>query len=424
MKALEVKINKFKILENIEAQLQGNHILVMGDNGVGKSSFIQLIEIALGKQSHLPPNAEGQGEVVIEIKGKPVTFKVTFKDGKPVIKVKGDGISIDNNKSAIAQLVGANAFDIEEFVNLSKTKSGRKEQVEKFKGFLPNETREELLKFENNLKNKLEERTELGRDVEKLKGTIALHPLKHLPDSELAKLQPVDTVEVMAQLKQAQEHNAKIQKVEDGLMDRHTKMNDKIVRIAELQEEINKLNIEVETLNKEIVDGKNWLLKNTKQDTTVFEKTISDASETNLKASQAKTLTEDRAKLETYQNEYGEATALIESTREAISNAIKDMDGPIEGLAYDEEQLVYNGIPVHPDSLSKSEIMELGVRLKLAENPEGIIFIQEAESLGSERFLRLKEIADKHGLQIIAEQVQRGTKELHIEIMSEELISA
>jgi hypothetical protein len=424
MKALEVKIKEFKKLKNIEKELAGNHILVMGDNEVGKSSLIQFMEIALGKQRNVPPGAHGSGELTIDLKRNKVTFNVSFRDGKPYIKVKGNGISIDNNKSAIAQLVGANEFDIEEFVNLSKTKAGRKEQVERFKKFLPLETQQDLSKFEANLKNQVEERTELGRDIDKLKGAISQHPLNNLPDLELTKFVETDTVEVMNLLKATQEHNTNVTKIENGLAERKGKIADKNIQIAELQAQINKLNEEIKGIDVEVVKAQDWLKKNDSQPTDVFEKAIADATENNLKASQAKALLSEREKLLKYQDEYGHATVHIETSREAIANAIREMEGPIQGLAYDDEQLVYNGIPVNPDSLSKSQIMELGVRLKLAENPENIIFIQEAESLGTERFLMLKEIADKNNCQIIAEQVQRGEKELHIEIMTDELITA
>lgn len=423
MKALEIKIKKFKKLENITAELAGNHIMLIGDNEVGKTTFIQFIEIALGKQTNIPPNATGGGELVMDIKGNRVTFKVHFKDGKPIIKVSGTGISIDNNKSAIAQLVGANSFNIEQFVNQSKSKSGRKEQIEQFKKFLPLEVIQEIGTFENNVLNKMAERTEIGRDIEKLKGSTSQNKLNNLPDFELIKFTHTDTVEVMNNLKTITESNDKTKTVIEGVKKRQLEIDGKNALIKEFQEKIDIANNEIETLFKDIIKGNDYLIRNPLKPTEAIEKTIQDASENNLTYSQAQSLLTDRKNLATYQEEYGEITALIESSREAIANAIRDMDGPIQGLSFDDEQLVYNGIPVNPDCLSKSQIMELGIRLKLAENPELPIFIEEAESLGTDRFMLLKEIADKNNCQIIAEQVQRGLKELHIEIMTDDLIT-
>lgn len=112
-------------------------------------------------------------------------------------------------------------------------------------------------------------------------------------------------------------------------------------------------------------------------------------------------------------------TALIDSTRQVIQDAIRDMDSPIEGLGFDSEQLLYKGVPVNPDSLSKSEIMELGIKLKIAENPDaGVLFIQEGESIGAKRLEEIKEIAAKNNFQIIMEQVERGNEKLTVELVS------
>lgn len=424
MKTESVKIERFKAIKNLEVSTVSNLIIARGDNGVGKSSFLQFIEMALGKQTNIPPGAEGKGEVVVNRNGDLITFKLEFKDGKPYIKVTGPGVSIDNKKGAIAELVGAMEFDIDEFVDLSKTKAGRAEQVKKFKGFFPEEVQIEIAKSEANIKNKEDERTQLGRDIKNLEGAINLHPLKNLPDKNLLEIHPVDTAAAMNQLNEIRKKNSEVERIENGLVERKGKMADKNTRISELQAEIDKLNGEVEVIHTEILKAQKWLKENPKHDTSEIEKTIQDAGVINEEYNKAKTLLADREKLKTYKDEYGELTAHIESSREAIATAIREMEGPIEGLTYDDEQLIYNGIPVSPDSLSTSEIMELGVMLKMAENPDlGILFIQRGESLGAERLERIKALADKEGWQIIMEQVQRGLKELTIEVVRDQVAS-
>ncbi len=80
--------------------------------------------------------------------------------------------------------------------------------------------------------------------------------------------------------------------------------------------------------------------------------------------------------------------------------------------------LTYKGIPVSPDSLSTSEIIELGVRLKMAENPElGILFLEHGESLGKERMKVILDICKKNNFQVILEEVRRGQEKLTIEII-------
>lgn len=422
MKTEKVIIKEFKVLKNFEAEVKGNHILLCGDNGVGKSSFMQFIQIALGKQNNIPPNASGEGEVLVNRNGEEYKFHVKFKDGKPVVTVTGPDGMKDSRKGTIASIVGAMDFDINEFVELSKSKAGQKKQVEIFKSFLPQEVREEIARFEANVAASYEERTELNKDIKKLEGSIALHPLNNLPDFELTKFVETNTNDVMELLKAANEHNAKVSKVETGLSERQISLKEKQAQAELLKAQLKKLEEDSSVLKSEIVKAENWLAedKNKKQDTSVFEKSISDAAENNTKHRHAQALLTDRKKLEAYKQESGELTAKIESSREAIRNAIRgDFESPVSGLSFEDEILIYNGVPVGPDSLSTSEIIELGIRLKMAENPDlGMLFIEHGESLGTDRLKLIKEIADKAGWQIIMEQVERGNKKLQIEIMT------
>lgn len=424
MKTERVTIKEFKVLKNFEAEVKGNHILLCGDNGVGKSSFMQFIQIALGKTNNIPPGATGEGEVLVNRNGEQYKFYVKFKDGKPVVTVTGPDGMKDSRKGTIASIVGAMDFDVNEFVELSKSKAGQKKQVEIFKSFLPVDVREEIARFEANVAASYEERTELNKDIKKLEGSIALHPLNNLPDFELTKFVETNTGEVIELLKSANEHNAKVTKVESGLSERKITLKEKEAQIKLLKAQISQIEQEAATLNSEIVKAETWLAesKNKKQDVSGFERSISDAADNNAKYQKAQSLLNDRKKLHVLKSESGELSAKIESSREAIRNAVRaDFDSPVNGLSFEDESLVYNGVPVSPDSLSTSEIIELGIRLKMAENPGlGMLFIEHGESLGSDRLKLIKDIADKAGWQIIMEQVERGNKQLHIEIMSDE----
>jgi len=246
MKTERIKIEKFKAVENLEEQINGKNILLIGDNGVGKSSVIQFIEIALGKQSNVPPNAEGKGEVVFLKDGQEVTVKLDFRDGKPYIKVSGKGISIDNKKSAIAELFGAIDFDIDEFVDLSKTKAGRKEQVEIFKKFLPLEVQNDLKTFEANVQNHFNERAEVNKEVKRYEAIISANEMNSLLDTELAKFTESDSAALMAELQKIQADNAKIDKVIEGLQKRNEAISSIDTQITDLEAKIAGLKLQKE----------------------------------------------------------------------------------------------------------------------------------------------------------------------------------
>lgn len=415
MKTELVKIKKFKCLEDFEQSFNGKHVLIKGDNGVGKSSILQFIRIAIGESDVIPENALGEGEVVFNNNGEKLICKVKIKDGKSKVTVVSENGMKDDRKGTLAGIVGTNSFDINEFVELSKTTAGKKKQVEMYKSFLPHDIKEELTKHEVNISVAYDERTELNKDITKLKGSLELHPLKNLPDFELEKIKPVDSSDLMNQLKDANAHNEKVSKGEVRVSELGKLIDSDLAKIAELEAQILGLKQNIESNKQSIKTGKEWLETNKRIDTSAIEKQIADSAEINSKADSAKKLLEERKKLEVLTNESGELTAKIESSREAIANAIRDMDSPIEGLTYDNDVLVWDGIPVSVDSLSTSEIIELGVRMKIAENPElGMLFIERMESVGTERFNLILDIANKLGWQIIGEHVERG-KNLHFE---------
>lgn len=410
MKTEAVKISQFKCLKDFEAHINGAHILLVGENGLGKSSFMQFIQIALGNTDVIPEGAVGGGEVIMSKDGKEYTFKVKFKDGKPQLSVTTpDGIR-DTRKGAIASIVGANSFNIDKFVELSKTKEGRKKQVDYFKSRLPQEVLEVINKHEMKAKNSYDDRTEINRDIVKLKGKIESHPLYN-EQMMLDKYQLIDVSSFNETISKASKHNENVTKGESALSSYKES-------VSKIEEQIRVLMKEKEAAEIQMKEIQAWLDKNKRIDISEVQAEADKAMEHNNKAKLAAELKADIKKLQELEEDSGNLTALIDSSKQAISDTIKQMDSPVEGLEFNDDTLVYNGVPVTPDNLSTSEIIELGVKMKMAENPElGVLFIEHGESIGTERLNHIKEIADNAGWQIIMEQVQRGQNELLIEKM-------
>lgn len=418
MKVLKVKIKQFKVLKDLDTDIEGANIMLVGDNGVGKSSFIQFIEIALGKSTNIPPDATGEGVVWMDKNGNKYIFNVEVHKGRSKVTITSpDGLK-DNRKGSLSALIGAVEFDINEFVELSKTTAGRKKQVEIFKSFLPADVQESLTKFETNAQVLFDERTALSKKLRETKAIVSSHPLAELSNEALTALQPVDTADLMTKLSAANSKNKEITEVESRIALRNEsaeKRNAEIERLKKQIEEIQKLNDADADKN---VAAMNWLQTNKPVNTGQLELQISSAADNNTNATRAASLLEMRATLERLESDEGDYTANIESQREAIRSTIRSMKSPVTGLVYDDEQLTYNGVAVNPDSLSTSEIMELGIKLKMAENPDlGILFIQHGESLGKKRLEDIMALAKTNNWQVIMEQVERGKETLTVEIM-------
>jgi len=418
MKIQKVKIKKFKVLEDFTADIDGQNILLVADNGRGKSSTLQFIQIALGNTDIIPPNAEGEGEVITTKDGSEYKFHVKFKGGKPQVTVTTpDGLK-DDRKGIIGSIVGAVSFDINEFVEWSKTAAGRKKQVETFKSFLDVDTQQELQRLEANVESKYNERTEINKQIKQLEAKCNANPLQHLIGQK--KFETVNIDDVFQKLKEANDHNSKVSAGETRIATLTSQEQTTLSEINKLKAELQAKEESLGTIQAAIHAGKDWLDKNKKVDVTAFEERIQSAQELNSKAKDAELLEKDLKLVSDMKTEVEDLTVLIETQRQSIADAIKDMATVVEGVEYDENGLIWNGVPVSMESLSTSEIIELGVKFKMAENPDlGVLFIEHGESIGQERFDYIKDLAKKHDWQLLIEQVERGKDKLEIQIIAD-----
>ena len=411
MKVKQVIIKEFKKLKDIDQTLDGKNVFIRAENGVGKSTFMQFINIALGSKESVPPEATGEGLVLVDKNGVDYELKVKFKDGKSIITVCGEGLK-DNSKSAITQLVGKIDFDIDEFVKMSDTKKGQKDQVEAYRDMLDEETKQILRKIENTIKANFDDRTELTSDLKRQKAWISESPLfgKDL------NIEPLDANTIQQELEDANKKNAQRTKVLENIEVRNNDIKLFEQQIEELKAKITS----AKTLNEQAAQ---WLPKN--QSIDIFEITsqFNTISEHNKKAEQAAEQKRKIAKAERLEEEIGDLTVLVETGRQELQDAIRDMNPIVEGLYFDDEKLLYKGVPVSTASLATSEIIELGFKLKMAQNPDlGVICLEHGESLGNERLKHILEIAKKNNWQVIIEEVKRGEENLTFEFIPDNLV--
>lgn len=416
MKVQRIVIKSFKVLKDLDINLEGKSVYLIGENGVGKSSLLQFIQIALGDSKSVPDGMNGEGQIFTTIDGQPYTFAVTTKKGKVELCVTlPDGIK-ETKRGVIGGIVGTINFDINEFLKKSESKAGRKEQVEDYKRMLPKEFIEGINAFEKKAKAIYDDRTEIGRKIETLKGFIKESKLF----GDDLKAQKVDVSVLQAELEKINTQNAKIKEVNQRFTERAAKIDANKAKIEELRKEI--LELERVTIIEESTQGeaKKWIEKHQPIDVTPTIEAMRNADETNTKATQAEEHNKKLAQLKMFEEDYNELTVQYETNKQAISDAIKDFQSPVEGLQFDDEQLLYNGVAVTNQNLCDSEIIELGIKMKNASNPElGLMFVENSNLIGQKRLDAIKEYAKKHNLQMFYEEVKRGEDSLQYEIIPE-----
>jgi predicted ATP-dependent endonuclease of OLD family len=418
IKIQKVKIKDFKVIKDLEKEINGKSVFLMAENGRGKSSFLQAIQIALGNSDVVPQNMTGEGVVEVTKDGQPYTFAFkTGKDGKPKLTVTLPNGLREDKKGIIGGIVGSLSFDINEFVSLSESTAGKKKQVEMFKSLLPKEFIEGLHEFEVKVKNLYEERTEVNRKADTLEGFIRESKLF----GDDLKTKPVDISTLQADIEKGNQHNNKIADVKKRADERAAKILEAKCEVVKLKEKIAELESAIAIESETQAKAEEWLKNADPVDISNLISQMNNASEINVKAAQAE---EHNKKLKAYnelKEQAGDLTVQIDVNKQAISDAIKDFDSPVKGLSFTDTELIYNGVPVSINNLSTSEIIHLGIQMKFASNPDcGLLFIEHGESLGSQRLKEVLDYCREHDIQAFFEEVKRGQDELTIEFIDEE----
>jgi recombinational DNA repair ATPase RecF len=420
MKIKQIKIEKFKKLENFEFNPDGKNYFITGENSIGKSSLMQFLEIATGIDTNIPENLVGKGVVIGTKEDGEYEFKVKIKDGKAVIQVQSpDGLK-DDRKANLKAVTHAIGFDIMEFVKLSESKAGQKKQVEIYKSFLDSEIIEQIERLKKDVEISYNDRTEANKELIRLKSVVDSHRYARLDNGELEKLKPVDTSALMSEQEKISAHNktigefvVRLEGKKEELVTSQKAAADIEKQIEELQKKLKEKQAEIELEKGKIKTGEEYLAANPLKDVTAISEQIKNASQTNQDASDAAELIKQRGLYAKVQTEWEALEITVNTKRQSITDAIRDMDSPVPGLSFNEDSLLYNDLPVEFGSLSESEIMLLGMKMFIARNKEyGIVYLENSNLIGQKRWSELLELVKENDLQLFAEEVVRGQDDL------------
>jgi hypothetical protein len=420
MKIQHIKFKDYRNVPDMDMELRGWNIILFGENTVGKSNFGKGILGTLGGSfgKNAIKTGKDKAEIVLNmadyendqpIPGTEYTFKamISKKGEEEVVKLEvtaPNGMR-DTKKTVIGSIVGELELDYN-FVELSKTPVGKKKQVEIVKQYLDEDTRESLRIEENKVKIAFDERTEIGRLLKSAQGFVKEAGLN--PEDFKKYASPVDTKSLLQQRDDASKKNTKVNEV-------NMRREERAARLEAIQKEIEKLRAEeVQILDKNN-QANEWLKFNHVCSLDPFDDNISDAEEHNKMHERVKMLLKKQNESKEYEDQVGDLTVQIETSRQAISDAIKDMEFPISGITFDADNVYYNGKMIDENNMSTAEIMILEAELKMCKAPGAeVLFVHRGESLGNKLLAELRDRAKARGMQLIMEQVERGTEELKV----------
>jgi hypothetical protein len=421
-------VKKIKVV-HLEFNEEENFITIGGKNEQGKSSLIDAIAWLFTGNRGLSevPVRKGAKKAVIEADIKCLEDEFPELHFKKVIPATGGvptlTISSKDKKSypspqAIADaLLGPHRFlDPLGFINLP-----RKEQLEATKSLVG-------LDFTDKDAERAkiyDDRTAVNRDLKTTESK-----LNELEYDKEAPGVPIVISDLMAELERRREVNKEKESKQHELwfMDQEIKksatavdtLKDQILthrkRIEDIENEIASINI--------FLSEKNDHLKKQKAKRDAFAEKIKDlVTENDLEVveqiKQAQNINkkvESNIKYLNMQNsikamrkKQAEMTFAIEQIDEWKKMKLAEAQFPVDGLSFDEQGVLYNGLPFQKGQVSTEEMLRVSMNMAMAMNPKLKVFlIPNSIYLDKEKQAIIASEAKKNNYQVIMERGGEG----------------
>jgi predicted ATP-dependent endonuclease of OLD family len=427
---ISVKIENFKKIENLDVELNGNSVFLMGDNEVGKSTFMQAIFSLLGNED-FAPNTISKGkdkgliQNVIAIDGKKYTVTRRFTEANPkgYFEIEAEDGMKTNKISYLTELVGNISFNPFEFAELSNTADGRKKQVLLIRQLLTKERNEEIDKIDAYYKKKFAERTDLNKEVKILTSQLEDFALNE-DDFENYK-EEHDVLKLTNQLLSVKSHNEKIatKKIVSEQTKEFIEVNEAV--LIEMERKVAAQKEKIENLKLEVIKNAEDLFKleeetQDHESVEIIEKKIKDVSDHNKKHNQVKDYKLKSDVLEEKKKLQAKLNINLDKCIEKKEQIIEESNLPVKGLTFNDDGIFLNKLLIDEKQISTSQIIELGVKISVAINPKlKILRIPRGESLGTARLKSIQSFVKKNKYQVFIEKVQPSLNKLTIEVFEE-----
>jgi len=451
-----LKIHNFKTIENFEMNFSGGVYLVTGDNEFGKTTLLNAIFMSItgDRSSNLLRNGTEKGfvDATHTINGKQYNVELKFsaknKRGKLLITDLETKEEF-TQKSALESIFGYNDFDVNQFIELSRTKPGRRKQVNFIKSLLPAEVRnridtidkktETLISFREkatgrvNMQKAICEKSDIDEEfLETFTEVIPLQPIRE--ELETASKRNADIAQVKQKVDAREIKLSDWEKYTESQLkpyQRNIDVSEKEIR--SLKRKLAAAEKDLKTANKEFTKRKTGLekehveeeQKQKKHKDWIEKNPIIDLSDVNLKLEETIQHNQNVARVDEFRIErdlleqetegHEKIQSIIDRFKNERVKLVESTPLPIPGLTFDAQQLYLNGVPFMEDEVSTSQIMETCLKLLIALNPDFKMFkISNTNLLGAERFKAIIDFANKNNYQGFLEEVVRGQKELNV----------
>jgi DNA repair exonuclease SbcCD ATPase subunit len=388
MKIIELKSSNIKKIKAVELVLDDkkNIVMITGRNGQGKTSILDSIWYALGGKRAVQekPIRHGEEEAEVEINVDGYIVKRSFTEKGSYLSVSGkDGEKYSNPQEFLDYIVGNLSFDPLEFSRMES-----KKQIEVLTGIVGIDINE----FDSKKKALTEERVMVGREGK----VLAQHTESEVAEAEKLKDQPeISITELSDKISVAKEEHSAYIRAKDEIGDKLVLIKEAEDGIKELQAKVKAYKVTIENLTK---------VKDTAVNIDELKKQIDNADSKNVKIREAKQVLDDSNKVAAKKKEYTDLTDKILAVDKEKKDALAKAKMPIEGLSWEEDLVLYNGIPY--SQISGAEQLRVSMAIAMASNPKlRVILVRDGSLLDKDNMSIVAEMAKDKDFQVWIESV-------------------
>lgn len=399
MRIITLRAENVKRLRAVEITPDGNTVVIAGRNAQGKSSVLDAIWMALaggnGAKDTSRPIRDGEKKAKVELDLGDLVVTRRWTDKTTTLEVTAkDGSRYSSPQTVLDGLIGRLSFD-----PLAFAQQDPKGQLATLLSVveLPFDPAELAQKRQT----VFDHRTDANREVRRLEALVSSLPAvpAQTPDEEQT------ATAIGAELEAALE-NARAREIVKQAYERE------LERVADAREEIKRL-------EKLLGDANDALADATKAseaalaegnalparvDPEPIRAKLAEVDKTNELVRAKRQGTQLRAQLKEFEELADSLTRQLDQIDQSKTDAIAAARMPLEGLSFDEDGVLYNGVPF--SQCSAAERLRAGIAVAMALNPTiRVIRITDGSLLDAENLALIDEMAAEHDFQIWLERV-------------------
>lgn len=395
-------VQNFKGCRYAQLSPSGPLVIVAGDNGAGKSSFIDAFTELFDPQGvRLTPepirHGESRATVSFEDTDLGVCITRTWRrnDAGRLEVAALDGAKYSKPAEVIAKLIGGVIFDPSEFLTLDERR--QRDALLRMVD-LPFD----LDEIERERKSAYDARTEAGREVTRLRGAVALATV---PPEDVAN-EEVPTQDILSQIQDAQDREC----ARAAAANRHAAAS---ARVEDIERQIARLRDEKHDAVqvRDLAQAALSALPSPKVSVDELRATLASVEDTNRAVRAQHAYQQLRDSLDRAITTWEATTARLEGIEATKRDGLAAARFPVAGLAITDDGLTFENVPF--SQVNRAAQLRVAFAIATAGAPDlRLVIVKEGDLLDSASVEWVRSLAEERGYTVLMERDRDESRQI------------